>query len=91
MMQIKLIFTTKVSHLASFQRCDFLELGNGLLKLAMFNTSGKLVLLITVKALGIVWRDSKGMADGGKPPVKDAFKVILTEEEQLLQFGTQHL
>ena len=53
--------------------------------------SGKLVLLITVKGLGIVWRDSKGMADSGKPPVKDAFKVTLTEEEQLLQFGTQHL
>ena len=30
-MQIKLIFTTKVSHLASFWKCDFLELGNGLL------------------------------------------------------------
>ena len=57
----------------------------------MFNTSGKLVLLITVKALGVVWRDSKGMVDSGKPPVKDAFKVTLTEEEQLLQFGTQHL
>ena len=31
MMQIKLIFTTKVSHLASFWKWDFLELGNGLL------------------------------------------------------------
>ena len=31
MMQIKLIFTTKVSHLASFWKRDFLELGNGLL------------------------------------------------------------
>ena len=31
MMQIKLIFTTKVSHLASFWEWDFLELGNGLL------------------------------------------------------------
>ena len=30
-MQIKLIFTTKVSHLASFWKWDFLELGNGLL------------------------------------------------------------
>ena len=30
MMQIKLIFTTKVSHLASFWEWDFLELGNGL-------------------------------------------------------------
>ena len=30
MMQIKLIFTTKVSHLASFWKWDFLELGNGL-------------------------------------------------------------
>ena len=29
----------------------------------MFNTSGKLVLLIIIKALGIVWRDSKGMAN----------------------------
>ena len=29
-MQIKLIFTTKVSHLASFWKWDFLELGNGL-------------------------------------------------------------
>ena len=57
----------------------------------MFNMSGKLVLLIIIKALGIVWRDSKGMADNGKPPVNDAFKVTLTEEEQLLQFGTQHL
>ena len=27
----KLIFTTKVSHLASFWKWDFLELGNGLL------------------------------------------------------------
>ena len=33
MMQIKLIFTTKVSHLASFWKWDFLELGNGLLHL----------------------------------------------------------
>ena len=31
MMQIKLIFTTKVSHLASFWKWDFFELGNGLL------------------------------------------------------------
>ena len=31
MMQIKLIFTTKVSHLASFWKWDFLELGNGVL------------------------------------------------------------
>ena len=30
MMQIKLIFTAKVSHLASFWKWDFLELGNGL-------------------------------------------------------------
>ena len=30
-MQMKLIFTTKISHLASFWKCDFLELGNGLL------------------------------------------------------------
>ena len=30
MMQIKLFFTTKVSHLASFWKRDFLELGNGL-------------------------------------------------------------
>ena len=32
----KLIFTTKVSHLASFWRWDFLELGNGLLDLSNF-------------------------------------------------------
>ena len=32
MIQIKLIFTTKVSHLASFWEWDFLELGNGLLE-----------------------------------------------------------
>ena len=32
MMQIKLIFTTKVSHLASFWKWDFLELGNGLFR-----------------------------------------------------------
>ena len=31
MTQIKLIFTKKVSHLASFWKWDFLELGNGLL------------------------------------------------------------
>ena len=31
MMQIKLIFTTKVSHLTSFWKWVFLELGNGLL------------------------------------------------------------
>ena len=31
MMQIKLIFTTKVSHLASFWKWDVLELGSGLL------------------------------------------------------------
>ena len=30
MMQIKLIFTTKVSHLASFWKWEFLELGNDL-------------------------------------------------------------
>jgi len=36
MMQIKLIFTTKVSHLASFWKWDFLELGNGLLKVAFW-------------------------------------------------------
>ena len=29
-------------------------------------TSGELVRLITVKALGIVWRESKNMADGAK-------------------------
>ena len=28
--------------------------------------SGELVRLITVKALGIVWRESKNMADGAK-------------------------
>ena len=32
-MQIKLIFTTKVSHLASFWKRNFLELGNGLFHL----------------------------------------------------------
>ena len=31
MMQIKLIFTTKISHLASFWKWNVLELGNGLL------------------------------------------------------------
>ena len=31
MMQIKLIFTTKVWHLSSFWKWDFLELGNGLI------------------------------------------------------------
>ena len=35
-MQIKLIFTTKVSHLASFWKWDFLELGNG-----VFSTSSQ--------------------------------------------------
>ena len=30
MMQIKLIFTTKISHLDSFWKWDFLELGDGL-------------------------------------------------------------
>ena len=29
-------------------------------------TSGELVRLITVKALGIVWRENKHMADGAK-------------------------
>ena len=37
MMQIKLIFTTKVSHLASFWKWDFLELGNGLLPSSTLN------------------------------------------------------
>ena len=37
MMQIKLIFTTKVSHLASFWKWDFLELGNGLLNTLLNN------------------------------------------------------
>ena len=32
-MQIKRIYTTKVSHLASFWKWDFLEIGNGLLLL----------------------------------------------------------
>ena len=32
MMQIKLIFTTKVSHLASFWKWDFMELRNGVFK-----------------------------------------------------------
>ena len=36
MMQIKLFFTTKVSHLASFWKRDFLELGNGLLFLICY-------------------------------------------------------
>lgn len=30
------------------------------------------------------------MADSAKPPVNDAFKLTLTDEEQSLQFGTQH-
>ena len=37
-MQIKLIFTTKVSHLASFWKWDFLELGN-----VLFEHSNKTV------------------------------------------------
>ena len=47
--------------------------------MATFSTSGKLVQIITAKALGIVWRDSKNMADSSKPlqPVKDALKVII--------------
>ena len=42
MMQIELILTTKVSHLASFWKGDFLELRNGLL---MLNVLGAQPLL----------------------------------------------
>ena len=49
--------------------------------LAMLQTSGELARLMRGKALGFVWRDSRKMADSSKSPVKDALKVILTEED----------
>ena len=36
-----------------------------------------------VKALGITWRDSKNMADSSRAPIKDALKVITTEQDTL--------
>lgn len=38
---------------------------------------------MTVKALGITWRDSKNMADSSKAPIKDALKVIMTEQDTI--------
>ena len=38
LLQIKLIFTTKVSHSSSFWKWEFLELGNGLLDLTNIGT-----------------------------------------------------
>lgn len=38
--------------------------------------------LATAEVLGIVWRVSnENLAGGSVPPVKDALKVILTEED----------
>ena len=52
MMQIKLIFTTKVSHLASFWKRNFLELGNGLFHLPENDREGlKPVSKMTLKKL----------------------------------------
>ena len=51
-MQIKLIFTTKVSHLASFWKRNFLELGNGLFHLPENDREGlKPVSKMTLKKL----------------------------------------
>ena len=41
-MQIKLIFTTKISHLASFWKWNVLELGNGLLLVSFLHLLGTL-------------------------------------------------
>ena len=52
-MQIKLIFTTKVSHLASFWKWDFLELGNGsfLQSLLRRHFAGKQVVASRISAV----------------------------------------
>ena len=38
---------------------------------------------MTVNAVGITWRDSKNMQDSSKTPIKDALKVIVTEQDTL--------
>ena len=55
MMQIKLIFTTKVSHLTSFWKWDFLELGNGLLFPCHSLCITFLLLSILLTILSIQW------------------------------------
>ena len=54
-MQIKLIFKRKLSHLASFWKCEFLEHGNGLLKLA--DSSYKAWRMTRVTYLQMIERD----------------------------------
>lgn len=48
----------------------------------MFQTSRELLRIMSAKALGFVWKDSKNMADSSEPPIKDrALRVILTQGE----------
>ena len=54
MMQIKLIFTTKVSHLASFWKWDFLELGNGLFRWSLLFSSS-----LKKRIGGLCWQGSR--------------------------------
>lgn len=42
--------------------------------------SGELFRLITIKALGIVWRDSKNIKNSSKLP-EDALRAFLDEED----------
>ena len=56
MMQIKLIFTTKVSHLALFWEWEFLELGNSLLELRKWPPYGCLNSISYPKAKLGGWR-----------------------------------
>ena len=46
----------------------------------MFQSSRELLRIMSAKALGIVWKDSKNIADGSEPPIKDrALGVIQTQ------------
>ena len=53
-MQIKLIFTTKVSHLASFWKWDFLELENGLLS----RSARRVVICVSNIKMSDTWRST---------------------------------
>ena len=48
----------------------------------MFQSSRELLRIMSAKALEIVSKDRKNMADGSEPPIKDgALRVILTQRD----------
>ena len=56
---------------------NLLYLPYSLASFVMFQSSRELLRIIPAKALEIVWKDSKNMADGSEPPFKDgALRVI---------------